>query len=87
MNSRIVIAALSAVVMGVACLSPGASVAQTPTGQSKASARTAPSEAPASALQAVPPPNVKKSSISEAAEQPAGTKTGELLLEPAPMRK
>ena len=86
MNSRIVIAALSAAVIGIACVAPVASQAQTP--QPSGFAQSVPntlSEGTALPAPKVDPSKVKKSSIAPSAQQTAG-KTGELVLERAPKR-
>jgi hypothetical protein len=86
MNSRIVIAASCAAVMGSACLAPVASQAQTsqPSGFAQSVPNTL-SEGSALPAPKVDPSKVKKSSIAPSAEQTA-SKTGELVLQPAPKR-
>jgi hypothetical protein len=86
MNSRIVIAALSAAVMGIACLAPVASQAQTsqPSGLAQSPPQSV-SEGTALTPPKVDPSKVKKFS-GAAAAQPTAGKTGELLLEPSPRR-
>jgi hypothetical protein len=86
MNSRIVIAALSAAVMAIACLAPMTSSAQTP--QPSGVAQSPPSslsEGTALAAPKVDPSKQRKSTGAGSAQQTA-SKTGEFLLERQPKR-
>jgi hypothetical protein len=82
MNSRIIIAATSAAVIGIACVVPIASSAQTaqPSGVVH-SAPNALSEGTALPPPQIDPSKVRKSTIAASA-QPTAAKTGDLLLEP-----
>jgi len=86
MNSRIVVTALSAAVMGVACMAPIASQAQTP--QASGLAQKPPSsfsEGTSLALPKVDPSKVKKFSGAASAEKTA-PKTGDFQLQPVARR-